>query len=94
VVADSTAQSDRADDDSAPENEALDSELTDDDSTAEGDASDSATSARSDVTGVASVDAAIDELAGLDALPTSEHVAVYEGLHRQLQDALADLDGA
>jgi hypothetical protein len=50
--------------------------------------------ARPDVTGVASVDAAIGELAGLDALPTSEHVAVYEGLHRQLQDALADLDGA
>jgi hypothetical protein len=45
-------------------------------------------------TGVASVDAAIDELARLDELPTSEHVAVYEGLHAQLQDALADLDGS
>jgi hypothetical protein len=45
-------------------------------------------------TGVASVDAAIEELARLDELPTSEHVAVYEGLHRQLQDALADLDGS
>jgi hypothetical protein len=47
-----------------------------------------------DTTGVASVDAAIAELARLDELPTSEHVAVYEGLHRQLQDALADLDGS
>lgn len=46
------------------------------------------------VTGVASVDAAIDELGRLDDLPTTEHVALYEGLHRQLQDALADLDGA
>jgi hypothetical protein len=45
-------------------------------------------------TGVASVDAAVEELARLDELPTSEHVAVYEGLHRQLQDALADLDGS
>jgi hypothetical protein len=44
-------------------------------------------------TGVSSVDAAIEDLARLDELPTSEHVAVYDGLHRQLQDALADLDG-
>jgi hypothetical protein len=47
-----------------------------------------------DATGVSSVDAALTELAPLDELPTSEHVAVYEGLHRQLQDALADLDGS
>jgi len=47
-----------------------------------------------DATGVSSVDAAIAELARLDELPTSEHVAVYEGIHRQLQDALADLDGS
>lgn len=47
-----------------------------------------------DATGVSSVDAAMAELARLDELPTSEHVAVYEGLHRQLQDALADLDGS
>jgi hypothetical protein len=47
-----------------------------------------------DATGVPSVDAAITELARLDELPTSEHVGVYEGLHRQLQDALADLDGS
>jgi hypothetical protein len=45
-------------------------------------------------TGVASVDAAIEGLTRLDELPTSEHVAVYEGLYRQLQDALADLDGS
>lgn len=50
--------------------------------------------ARPDATGVPSVDAAIETLGELDQLPTSEHVAVYEGLHRQLQDALADLDGA
>jgi hypothetical protein len=49
---------------------------------------------RPDSTGVPSVDAAIEELARLDQLPTSEHVAAYEGVHRQLQDALADLDGA
>jgi hypothetical protein len=58
------------------------------------DAGEPATWARPDHTGVASVDATIEELAQLDELPTSEHVAVYEGLHRQLQDALADLDGS
>jgi hypothetical protein len=52
------------------------------------------TGALPDATGVSSVDAAMAELARLDELPTSEHVAVYEGLHRQLQDALADLDGS
>jgi hypothetical protein len=54
---------------------------------------DPATWTRPEPTGVASVDAAIEELAQLDELPTREHVAVYDGLHRQLQDALADLDG-
>lgn len=49
---------------------------------------------RPDATGVPSVDAAIDDLTRLDQLPTGEHVAVYDALHRQLQDALADLDGA
>jgi hypothetical protein len=53
-----------------------------------------ATWARPASTGVASVDAAIGQLARLDELPTSEHVAVYDDLHRQLQDALADLDGS
>jgi len=45
-------------------------------------------------TGVQTVDAAVERLAELDALPTSEHVAVYDAVHRQLQDALADIDGA
>lgn len=45
-------------------------------------------------TGVPTVDAVIGELDRLDALPTSEHVTVYDAVHRQLQDALADLDGA
>ena len=45
-------------------------------------------------TGVQTVDAAVERLAELDALPTNEHVAVYDAVHRQLQDALADLDGA
>ena len=58
------------------------------------DATEVATWTRPDSTGVPSVDAAVDELARLDQLPTGEHVAVYEGLHRQLQDALADLDGS
>jgi hypothetical protein len=58
------------------------------------DAAEPAAWTRPGATGVASVDAAIEELVRLDELPTSEHVAVYEGLHRQLQDALADLDGS
>ncbi len=58
------------------------------------DAPEAAAWMRPESTGVSSVDAAIEELARLDELPTGEHVAVYEGLHRQLQDALADLDGS
>jgi len=58
------------------------------------DAPEAAAWTRPDSTGVSSVDAAIEELARLDELPTGEHVAVYEGLHRQLQDSLADLDGS
>jgi len=45
-------------------------------------------------TGVPTVDAAVERLAELDDLPTGEHVAIYDAVHRQLQDALADLDGA
>lgn len=45
-------------------------------------------------TGVAQVDSAIAELARLDQLPTSEHVAVFDAVHRTLQDSLADLDGS
>lgn len=44
-------------------------------------------------TGVPAVDAAVEKLGELEGLPTSEHVAVYDGVHRLLQDALADLDG-
>jgi hypothetical protein len=58
------------------------------------DAPEATTWTRPNSTGVPSVDAAIEELARLDELPTGEHVGVYEGLHRQLQDALADLDGS
>ena len=47
-----------------------------------------------DPTGVQAVDDAVAELAALELLPTSEHVAVFDLVHRKLQDALADLDGA
>jgi hypothetical protein len=50
--------------------------------------------ARPEPTGVPTVDAAVERLAELDDLPTGEHVAIYDAVHRQLQDALADLDGA
>jgi hypothetical protein len=45
-------------------------------------------------TGVRAVDDAVAEIAALDLLPTGEHVAVFDVVHRKLQDALADLDGA
>jgi len=45
-------------------------------------------------TGVAAVDEALTPLVELDELPTGEHVAHYEAVHRRLQDALADLDSA
>jgi hypothetical protein len=45
-------------------------------------------------TGVPGVDAALGVLAELDELPTADHVAVYDRVHKQLQDALADLDGS
>jgi hypothetical protein len=45
-------------------------------------------------TGVPTVDSAVERLTELDGLPTGEHVAIYDAVHRQLQDALADLDGA
>jgi hypothetical protein len=44
------------------------------------------------VTGDARVDAATARLAELAELPTSEHVTVYEDVHRRLQDALSDAD--
>ncbi len=44
------------------------------------------------VTGEARVDAATARLSELVDLPTSEHGAVYDDIHRRLQDALADAD--
>ena len=38
------------------------------------------------------VDAALARLGELDDRPVSEHVAVYDEVHRLLQDALAALD--
>ncbi|CAN5303805.1 hypothetical protein BH24ACT10_BH24ACT10_04180 [soil metagenome] len=45
----------------------------------------------SDVPGVA---AALSRLSALDASPVSEHVEVFDEVHRLLQDALATLDEA
>ncbi|MGH3341942.1 MAG: hypothetical protein ACRDPK_03485 [Carbonactinosporaceae bacterium] len=44
-------------------------------------------------TGDPGVDAAVESLAGLSDLPVEEHIAVYEDVHRQLRDVLAELDG-
>ena len=44
------------------------------------------------VTGDARVDAATARLDEVAELPTSDHVAVYDDVHRRLQDALADAD--
>jgi hypothetical protein len=43
-------------------------------------------------TGDPRVDEALEELAGTAGRPPAEHVAVYEEVHRRLQDTLADLD--
>jgi len=43
-------------------------------------------------TGDARVDAATARLTELADLPTSDHAAVYDDVHRRLQDALADAD--
>lgn len=43
-------------------------------------------------TGNADVDAALARLPEFEALPTGEHVAVFEDVHRRLQDALSELD--
>ena len=40
------------------------------------------------------VDAALARLAELDERPPGEHVAIYEDIHRRLQEALTDVDGA
>jgi hypothetical protein len=44
------------------------------------------------VTGDARVDAATARLSELVELPTSDHAAVFDDVHRRLQDALADAD--
>jgi hypothetical protein len=38
------------------------------------------------------VDTALDLLEGLEDVPVAEHVAVFDAVHRSLQDALATLD--
>ena len=43
-------------------------------------------------TGDPRVDEVLSGLAGIENLPTTEHVAVYDEVHRGLQDALANLD--
>jgi len=47
-----------------------------------------------EATGDEAVDAAAERLRELSGLPASEHVGVYEDVHRRLQDSLADLDGS
>jgi hypothetical protein len=39
------------------------------------------------------VDAALEELVDVTSRPLEEQVEVYVGVHRRLQDRLADLDG-
>jgi hypothetical protein len=46
------------------------------------------------VTGHAPADAAGERLATVDQAPLDEHVATYDDVHRQLQEALADVDDA
>jgi len=43
-------------------------------------------------TGVPAADGAADRLAELEEAPLDEHVAIYEDVHRRLQEGLADLD--
>lgn len=43
-------------------------------------------------TGEPRVDAALARLAEVDEAPLTEHVGIYDDVHRMLQDALADLD--
>lgn len=45
-----------------------------------------------EVTGDARIDAATARLGDLAELPTSDHVGVYDDVHRRLQDALADAE--
>ena len=45
-----------------------------------------------ELTGEARVDAATARLEEIPDLPTADHVAVYDDVHRRLQDALSDAD--
>ena len=45
-----------------------------------------------EVTGDPRIDAATARLGDLADLPTADHVAVYDDVHRRLQDALADAE--
>jgi hypothetical protein len=45
-------------------------------------------------TSSSAVDAVLSQLEVLDDLPVGEHVEVFDGVHRSLQDALASLDEA
>jgi hypothetical protein len=45
-------------------------------------------------TGEPRVDAALVRLQDVTNAPVDEHVAIYDDVHRRLQDALADLDGS
>ncbi|MCX4746018.1 hypothetical protein OG455_10860 [Kitasatospora sp. NBC_01287] len=45
-----------------------------------------------DPTGHPGVDAALDRLAVLDGVPTTEHAAVYEDVHETLSTILTTLD--
>lgn len=44
-------------------------------------------------TGDPRVDAAVDLVGQLQELPVSEHLAVFDDVHRRLQDTLADAAG-
>ena len=46
------------------------------------------------MSGVPGVATALTRLEGLDGTPVSEHVEVFDEVHRLLQDALATLDEA
>ena len=45
-------------------------------------------------TGDARVDQALDPLGELDTLPVADHVAVFEHVHRGLQDSLSAIDAS
>lgn len=42
-------------------------------------------------TGDSSIDSALDELTRLEELPPGERIAIYESVHQQLHQRLADL---